>query len=91
VSELSLSIPSELVEEIATRVAELMEASANGNGGPRVWLDAGELADHLGVCEKTIHNRSRPNVENPIPFHTLTPGGRKMFQREEVDDWRRRH
>jgi hypothetical protein len=78
----------EQLEEIVTSAVE--QATADGNGYQKLWLDAKELADHLGISAKTVHNRTAPSVANPIPFHTLTPGGRKMFHRGEVDEWLRR-
>jgi excisionase family DNA binding protein len=87
VSEVVVLTPTQL-EAIVTRAVE--RVVANGGGKRRVWLDAGQLADYLGVSEKTVQNRTGPNVENPIPYHTLTLGGQKRFHREEVDEWLRR-
>jgi hypothetical protein len=84
---LALLTPEELEHIVASTIER---ATTNGSGEHNVWLDAKGLAEHLGVSEKTVHNRTAPNVENPIPYHSLTPGGRKMFHRGEVDEWLRR-
>jgi hypothetical protein len=82
-NEVVVLTPGQLEELVASAVER---ASQKSNG----WLDAAGIAEHLGVSEKTVHNRTGPNVADPIPCHTLTPGGRKMFDRAEVDEWLRR-
>lgn len=79
--------PRQLEDIVASAIER---ATANRNGERKVWLDASELADYLGFTEKTIHNRTGPNVDNPIPCHRLTAGGEKRFHVDEVDEWLRR-
>jgi Helix-turn-helix domain len=72
--------------ELEELIAGVLER-ANGQEPPKVWLSAEEVAAHLGVSAKTVQNLSGPNVEDPIPWHPLSAGGRKMFNRREVDEW----
>jgi hypothetical protein len=51
------------------------------------WLDANGIAEHLGYSVKRVHALTGPQVRNGIPYHRLTPNGRKMFDVREVDGW----
>jgi hypothetical protein len=67
---------------VTQAVADALDA-----GGQTAWRDAHGIASHLGIDVKTVHNRTGPNVTDPIPFHSLPPGGRKRFHIREVDEW----
>ena len=51
------------------------------------WMDAHQVAERLGLKVKSVHNRTGPTAENPIPFHRLSAGGEKRFHVDEVDEW----
>jgi hypothetical protein len=84
VTELVVLTPGQLEAIVASAVER---AAANGND----WraLTAAELGERLGFHEKTIQNRSAPGVPEAdrIPSHSLTPGGEKRFDLDEVREW----
>ena len=71
-------------EQLAALIEAIREQSP--------WRDTAGIAMYLGVDVKKIHRLTAPNVQEParIPYHRLTPGGRKMFNIKEVDKWLRR-
>jgi Helix-turn-helix domain len=87
--EVVVLTPEEL-EEIVTSAIERATANGNGDGVPKRWLNASELARYLGVASKTVQNLSGPKAADPIPYHQLTAGGEKRFLVDEVDEWVRR-
>jgi Helix-turn-helix domain len=80
--------PEELEELVASAVARALDEREGANG--KHWLSAAEVAEYLGIAPKTVQNLTGPSVKDPIPSHALTPGGRKMFNCAEVDEWIRR-
>jgi excisionase family DNA binding protein len=77
-TRLSVDIPSELVEQIATRAAELVLERQAQDGSP--WLDADGAARYLST--------SRERIYDLVQLRKLTThrdGRRLLFRRAELD------
>ena len=78
----ALEIPSELVELIARRAAELVAARPSDDG----WMDARAAAEYLALPRSTLHKLT---AAREIPFSQDGPGGKLYFKRSALDQWRR--
>lgn len=76
-----MSLTSDDIAQIAERTAALLDLPQSP------WRSAKGIAEHLGFTEKTVHNLTGPQADDPIPFHRLTPAGEKRFHIAEVDAW----
>ena len=87
-SNLSLTIPDELLEQVAARAAELL-AERNGNGnGSEPWLNVEQAADHLNVSTSELYSKCSARRTNGFPVHK--EGSRSYFKASELDRWRER-
>jgi excisionase family DNA binding protein len=77
---LALALPTELVEAIAARAAELVLAQL----GERLdeWLSSEQAADYLGISVGHLHN-----LKGRVPSHKV--GGRRRYRRSELDAYQR--
>jgi hypothetical protein len=75
-----------LPSEAPLTTSELAELIRSIDVQPE-WLDAKGIAEYLGVDASTIYNYTGPYVVDPLPHHSFTDGGRKLFNRREVDEW----
>jgi len=75
----SIPIPDELINEIASRVAEIIDHPEDN------WIDATRAAEYLGIPKSTLHKLSSARK---IPFEQDTPGGKLYFKRSALDAWR---
>ena len=77
---LALELPSELVEQIAQRAAEiLVERQADTAG---TWLDVAEAAEHMRCGTSRIYSLVSAGR---IPVHR--DGSRLLFDRHELDEF----
>jgi hypothetical protein len=75
---LALSIPDELVEQIAARAAEIVLERHREGSAPRWLYGAKAAAEYLGWPVKRVNNRI-----NELPHHRN--GGRLIFNTAELD------
>lgn len=73
-SELAITLPDDLLETIAARVAEILSDRDDG-GSP--WMTRREAADYLGVPV------SRLEKDRTLPFYRWE--GRVLYNRHELD------
>jgi excisionase family DNA binding protein len=87
VSELTLTVPDELVERIAERVAARMQA----RNSPELlspWLDVEAACAYLGFSKNTLY---RLTASRAIPCRKKTAGQGLRFHRDELDQWMNKH
>lgn len=77
---LTVDIPSELVEVIAARAAELLQARSDDR-----WMGAKEASTYLAVPVSSIHKLSAARA---IPAEQDVAGGKLYFKRSALDTWR---
>jgi len=77
--QLTVSLPDELVEALAQRVAEI-QAERHPADEDR-WLDKRELADVLGCGVRWIEERLREGMPSAML------AGRRKFKLAEVERW----
>jgi excisionase family DNA binding protein len=73
---LELTIPPELVEEIAEKAAELVTAAS----APSPYLNVDQAAEYLACKPKRIYNLCS---QGRIPFRK--DGSRTLLRREDLD------
>lgn len=79
-----LTLPPELVKEIAKEVIELLKPMLSGNGKPEndVILDVPGLAEYLKVSHKWIYERVQ---FKEIPYQKIK--GLLRFRKKDIDRW----
>jgi excisionase family DNA binding protein len=78
VSELTLNLPDELLEQIAQRAAELVAERRQPARSP--WLNTDQAADYIATKPSRVHDL--------VSLGKLTPrrdGRRLLFRREDLD------
>jgi excisionase family DNA binding protein len=75
---LKLTLPSEALEEIARRAAELVLEQLEARDE---WLDSTAAAEYLGISRGTVHNLVS---EGRLPRHG-PKGARQRFRRSDLD------
>lgn len=78
-SEVTFSLPADVLEQIAQRVAELLAAEPAAPG--RRWLTVAEAADHARCSAQRIYN-----LRSAGQLSRTGDGGRALVDREELDD-----
>jgi excisionase family DNA binding protein len=87
VSELTLTVPDELVERIAERVAAHIQAREDEKSlSP--WLDVNAACTYLGFTKNTLY---RLTAARAIPCRKKTAGQGLRFHRDELDQWMNEH
>lgn len=82
---LTISLPPELVEQIAQRAAALL---AEQTSGPRPWLDVDGAARHLGYADNL--GRGRRRIYDLVSRRELEPrrdGKRLLFRCVDLDSY----
>jgi excisionase family DNA binding protein len=82
---LALTIPAELVEAIAQRVAELLRnqhPETASDGSP--WLDFTAACSYLGFSRDTLYKLTAAHA---IPCRKKAGGQGLRFHRDELDAW----
>lgn len=88
-SDLTLALPDELLEQLAERVAALLAAQAPP--APEAWLDVDGAARHLGYADnpqrgrRRIYDLTSARETNAFPVHR--DGSRLLFKATELDAW----
>jgi excisionase family DNA binding protein len=84
---LSLQLPPELVEQIATRVAELiLPRLAFRSELASPWLDVDEARTYLGLSKNALYKLTAAHA---IPFRKKQDGQGLRFHINELDQWMR--
>jgi excisionase family DNA binding protein len=84
-AELSLPIPTDLVEAIAQRVAELTREQIREACTPASpWLDFSAAASYLGFSRDRLYKLTAAKA---IPFRKKQDGQGLLFHRGELDTW----
>lgn len=78
---LTVDLPPELIEQIATRAAEIVAERASVTG-PDAWLTVAEAAEHLRCSTGRVYQLVSARR---IPF--AKDGSRTLFRRSEIDRW----
>jgi excisionase family DNA binding protein len=82
---LPLPLPTELVEAIAQRVAELLrEQAAHPAEQPSPWLDREAACAYLGFSRDRLYKLTAAGA---IPCRKKRGGQGLLFHREELDAW----
>lgn len=82
---LTLTIPAELVEAIAERVAELLhEHDRQAHEASSPWLDFEAARAYLGFSRDTLYKLSAARA---IPCRKKAGGQGLRFHRGELDAW----
>jgi excisionase family DNA binding protein len=84
-TRLELSLPPEILEQLAERAAEIVLERLEPLDADR-WMDAGDAAAYLGLTRNALHKLT---ARRGIPFAQDATGGKCWFQKSELDAWRR--
>jgi excisionase family DNA binding protein len=82
---LAFEVPTELVEAIASRAAEIVLerlASEQPDGGR--WMSVETAAAHLDVSVERVRKLI---ARRELPFYQEAPGCRILLSRSELDGW----
>ena len=80
---LTVTVPAELVEEIARRVSELMQDTPpRTHGSP--WLDLNGACAYLGLSRDAVYKLTAARA---IPVRKKSNGQGLRFHRDELDQW----
>src|SRR5437870_621408 len=81
----TLTIPPELVEQIAQRVTELLERQPPEEGGSRSpWLDFEGARAYLGFSADQLYKLTAARA---IPVRKKAHGQGLLFNSHELDEW----
>jgi len=86
---LTISLPPELVEQIARRAADLL---AEQHRAPEPWLDVTDAAKHLGYGDNV--ERGKRRVYDLVSRRELEPrrdGKRLLFRPADLDAYLEEH
>lgn len=81
---LSLTVPPELLEQIAERAAEIVAGRAVPAASP--WMSVDQAADYVGIPKQSLYKLTAAKA---IPH--AKPGNRLLFNREDLDAWVEQH
>ncbi len=88
-TELSLPIPTDLVEAIAQRVAELIgEQISKAHAPASPWLDFEAASSYLGFSPDKLYKLTAAKA---IPYRKKQGGQGLLFHRDELDKWLESH
>jgi len=88
---LELAIPPELLEEIASRAAELVLERRDHRTGPDAWpewMSVETAARYLDVSPERV---AKLKLRGELPYYQDGPGCRVSFNRRELDAWLARY
>ena len=83
---LALTIPDELVDAVAQRVAGLLRQDRPRQEPPSPWLDVDGACAYLRFSRNTLY---RLTAARAIPCRKKAKGQRLRFHRDELDAWMR--
>lgn len=88
VPTISMAFPPELLDAMADALAPRLAERLSGyetapEGG---WMTTAQAADYLALTVDAIHKYT---AACEIPCHEDRAGGKKFFQRAELDAWRK--
>jgi hypothetical protein len=81
-SDLSINLTDEFIEQVAQRVAAILERQPSE---PEGWLDAEGVAAHLALSVSQVYKLCSERG-NEFPVHK--EGSRSYFKASELDRWR---
>ena len=82
---LEVPVPTELLDAIAERVADIiLDRLADGprGSGPGTWMRSAEVAQYLGWSRKSVYRRV---ARMAMPHYKVD--GVLLFRRDELDRW----
>jgi predicted DNA-binding transcriptional regulator AlpA len=83
---LNLSLPDELLDEIARRAAQLAAEQIATPATPERWLTADAAAEHLGISKSQLYTLTSQRQRNGLPV--TKEGSRSYYRASELDAWR---
>lgn len=85
VYELTVSLPEELVQTLAERVADvLLERTGITTTQESPWLDFASAMTYLGFSRNKLYKLT---ASRAIPFRKKRDGQGLLFNRDELDRW----
>jgi excisionase family DNA binding protein len=85
---LELTIPGEVVEAVARRVADLLRDASPDQQPTSPWLDVAGACAYLGFTRNTLY---RLSAARAIPVRKKADGQGLRFHRDELDAWMEEH
>jgi excisionase family DNA binding protein len=83
--QLTVTLPEELLDAAAERVAELLlERLPDEPGTASPWLDFDGALAYLGFSRDRLYKLTAARA---IPFHKKREGQGLLFHRDELDRW----
>lgn len=81
---LTLTLPEGLVEQIAQRVAQLLQETPGSAEPGSPWLNLEQACDYLGFSRDSLYKLTAARA---IPVRKKAGGQGLLFHREELDRW----
>ena len=81
---LQISLPAGLVDQIAARVAQLIQQTSPTEPAGSPWLDVDGAAAYLGLSRDAVYKLSAARA---IPVRKKQGGQGLRFHRVELDEW----
>jgi len=82
-SELTLTVPDELLDVLARRIAQLVsDREPQASGSP--WLDVEAALEYLPFSRDQLYKLTSARA---IPFRKKRDGQGLLFHRDELDRW----
>jgi excisionase family DNA binding protein len=82
---LTLTLPADLVDALAHRLAELLRTGETGAPEPvSPWLDVTGACAYLGLTRDALYKLTAARA---IPFRKKAGGQGLRFHRDELDAW----
>jgi excisionase family DNA binding protein len=83
-----VTVPAEVVEYIAVRVAELLADQAHTAAEEAAWIDVATAAHHLGYASDSRRGRQRIyDLVSQRRLRFAKDGSRLLFRRAWFDDY----
>jgi excisionase family DNA binding protein len=83
-----VTVPVEIVEHIAVRVAELLADQEHATGEDAAWIDVAAAAHHLGYADGSRRGRQRIyDLVSQRRLRFAKDGSRLLFRRSWLDDY----
>jgi excisionase family DNA binding protein len=83
-TDLAISVPSDVVQAIAERVAAMLELSSKSADGTRwpEWMSVETAARYLDVSPERVR---KLQARGHLPYYQEGPGCRVFFNRRELE------
>lgn len=82
--ELAVSVPDELLDTVAERVAELVDERLQAQRPQSPWLDFDAAMEYLRFSRDQLYKLTAARA---IPFRKKRGGQALLFHRDELDRW----